>query len=253
MTTPTDLSEAPPRRPRVFAPDDPALVTPSPIDGADAGRDDFADDAQSEADDRSGTNPATRATTIMKHGFGWGALFLSAMLGLASLAASVSFARFVSQALARNDWVGWTSTGLLALAAIAALVIVIREVFGLFRLARLGRLRRDANAALASNDKTLERSAVRDLRAHGIRAGLFRPITLWPFPIDALRKVASHARRFVVVEASAGQLEDELRLALSHGGVGQGVVIDSVRRMGGVLPGQKEIVERVLTLEGAAS
>ena len=45
----------------------------------------------------------------------------------------------------------------------------------------------------------------------------------------------------------------ELRLALSHGGVGQGVVIDSVRRMGGVLPGQKEIVERVLTLEGAAS
>ena len=99
----------------------------------------------------------------------------------------------------------------------------------------------------------MAKGAVRDLRAHGIRAGLFRPMTLWPFPIDALRKVASHARRFVVVEASAGQLEDELRLALSHGGVGQGVVIDSVRRMGGVLPGQKEIVERVLTLEGAAS
>ena len=57
----------------------------------------------------------------------------------------------------------------------------------------------------------------------------------------------------MVVEASAGQLEDELRLALSHAGIGQGVVIDSVRRMGGVLPGQREIVERVLTLEGAAS
>jgi len=99
----------------------------------------------------------------------------------------------------------------------------------------------------------MAKGAVRDLRAHGIRAGLFRPVTLWPFPIDALRPIASHARRFVVVEASAGQLEDELRLALSHGGVGQGVVIDSVRRMGGVLPGQKEIVERVLTLEGAAS
>jgi 2-oxoglutarate ferredoxin oxidoreductase subunit alpha/2-oxoisovalerate ferredoxin oxidoreductase alpha subunit len=76
---------------------------------------------------------------------------------------------------------------------------------------------------------------------------------LWPFPIDALRPVAERARRIVVVEASAGQLEDELRLAMSHGEIGQGVVIDHVRRMGGVLPGQREIVERVVSLEGAAS
>ena len=99
----------------------------------------------------------------------------------------------------------------------------------------------------------MAKGAVRELRTRGVRAGLFRPLTLWPFPIDALRPIASHARRFVVVEASAGQLEDELRLALSHGAVGEGVVIDSVRRMGGVLPGQREIVERVCALEGAAS
>jgi pyruvate/2-oxoacid:ferredoxin oxidoreductase alpha subunit/NAD-dependent dihydropyrimidine dehydrogenase PreA subunit len=99
----------------------------------------------------------------------------------------------------------------------------------------------------------MAKGAVRELRARGIRAGLFRPVTLWPFPIDALRPIASRARRFVVVEASAGQLEDELRLALSHAAVGQGVVIDAVRRMGGVLPGQGEIVERVVALEGAAS
>jgi pyruvate/2-oxoacid:ferredoxin oxidoreductase alpha subunit/NAD-dependent dihydropyrimidine dehydrogenase PreA subunit len=99
----------------------------------------------------------------------------------------------------------------------------------------------------------MAKGAVRDLRARGIRAGLFRPVTLWPFPIEALRPVAARARRFVVVEASAGQLEDELRLAMSHGEVGSGIVIDSVRRMGGVLPGQHEIVERVVALEGAAS
>jgi pyruvate/2-oxoacid:ferredoxin oxidoreductase alpha subunit/NAD-dependent dihydropyrimidine dehydrogenase PreA subunit len=99
----------------------------------------------------------------------------------------------------------------------------------------------------------MAKGAVRELRARGVRAGLFRPVTLWPFPIDALRAIASRARRFVVVEASAGQLEDELRLAGSHGAVGEGVAIDSVRRMGGVLPGQREIVERVLALEGAAS
>jgi pyruvate/2-oxoacid:ferredoxin oxidoreductase alpha subunit/NAD-dependent dihydropyrimidine dehydrogenase PreA subunit len=99
----------------------------------------------------------------------------------------------------------------------------------------------------------MAKGAVRDLRARGIRAGLFRPVTLWPFPIDALRPVLGRARRLVVVEASAGQLEDELRLAMSHGGVGQGVAIGAVRRMGGVLPGQHEIVERVVALEGAAS
>jgi pyruvate/2-oxoacid:ferredoxin oxidoreductase alpha subunit/NAD-dependent dihydropyrimidine dehydrogenase PreA subunit len=99
----------------------------------------------------------------------------------------------------------------------------------------------------------MAKGAVRELRARGIRAGLFRPVTLWPFPIDALRPIAKRARRFVVVEASAGQLEDELRLAMSHGAVGEGIVIDSVRRMGGVLPGQREIVERVVAAEGAAS
>jgi pyruvate/2-oxoacid:ferredoxin oxidoreductase alpha subunit len=99
----------------------------------------------------------------------------------------------------------------------------------------------------------MAKGAVRDLRARGIRAGLFRPITLWPFPVDALRPLAARARRFVVVEASAGQLEDELRLAMSHAAIGSGVVLDSVRRMGGVLPGQREIVERVAALEGAAS
>jgi pyruvate/2-oxoacid:ferredoxin oxidoreductase alpha subunit/NAD-dependent dihydropyrimidine dehydrogenase PreA subunit len=99
----------------------------------------------------------------------------------------------------------------------------------------------------------MAKGAVRELRSRGIRAGLFRPVTLWPFPIDALRKAASRARRFVVVEASAGQLEDELRLALSKDSTGQGVVIDHVRRMGGVLPGLNEIVLRVVALEGVAS
>ena len=99
----------------------------------------------------------------------------------------------------------------------------------------------------------MAKGAVAALRARGVRAGLFRPVTLWPFPIDALAPLASRARRFVVVEASAGQLEDEMRLALSHAGAGAGVVIDSVRRMGGILPAQGEIVERVLALEGAVS
>ena len=57
----------------------------------------------------------------------------------------------------------------------------------------------------------------------GSAAGLFRPVTVWPFPIRPLLPLLERTRRIVVVEASPGQLEDELRLALSHAGAGAGI------------------------------
>jgi pyruvate/2-oxoacid:ferredoxin oxidoreductase alpha subunit len=89
---------------------------------------------------------------------------------------------------------------------------------------------------------------VKDLRGQGIKAGLFRPITLWPFPIDQLVSLRKQARGFVIVEAGSGQLEDELRLAMSHAGVAL-PRIARVRRMGGVLPSKQEIIDRILALE----
>jgi pyruvate/2-oxoacid:ferredoxin oxidoreductase alpha subunit len=91
----------------------------------------------------------------------------------------------------------------------------------------------------------MAKGAVRALRDEGIHAGLFRPQTLWPFPMRQLKPLLEHTRTVVVVEASEGQLEDELRLALSHAGGGEGLEIRHVRRMGGVLPSQREIVEGV--------
>jgi pyruvate/2-oxoacid:ferredoxin oxidoreductase alpha subunit/NAD-dependent dihydropyrimidine dehydrogenase PreA subunit len=91
----------------------------------------------------------------------------------------------------------------------------------------------------------MAKGAVEQLRRDGVKAGLFRPQTLWPFPIDALVPVLSHATRLVVVEASAGQLEDELRLALSHAGVRGVPDIESIRHYGGILPQQNEIVATV--------
>jgi pyruvate/2-oxoacid:ferredoxin oxidoreductase alpha subunit len=88
----------------------------------------------------------------------------------------------------------------------------------------------------------MAKGAVRELRAHGVRAGLFRPVSLWPFPIDALALLLDRARGIVVVEASDGQLEDELRLALSHAGFTGTLPISSLRRYGGMLPSQDEIV-----------
>jgi pyruvate/2-oxoacid:ferredoxin oxidoreductase alpha subunit len=95
----------------------------------------------------------------------------------------------------------------------------------------------------------MAKGAVRELRRTGVRAGLFRPISLWPFPIEAMRPLAGRARRIVVVEASPGQLEDEMRLAFSHAGI-HAPPIASVRHMGGILPQQDEIIERVRAFEG---
>jgi pyruvate/2-oxoacid:ferredoxin oxidoreductase alpha subunit len=91
----------------------------------------------------------------------------------------------------------------------------------------------------------MAKGAVETLRRQGVKAGLFRPLTLWPFPVKLLAPLLPRAERIVVVEASSGQLEDELRLAVSKAGL-HAPPIANVRRRGGVLPQQAEIVERIL-------
>jgi pyruvate/2-oxoacid:ferredoxin oxidoreductase alpha subunit len=98
----------------------------------------------------------------------------------------------------------------------------------------------------------MAKGAVEALRAQGVKAGLFRPLTVWPFPVKLLLPLLGHARRIVVVEASNGQLEDELRLALSHAGVSAMPRLDHVRHFGGVLPQLAEIVD-VVARGGAAA
>jgi pyruvate/2-oxoacid:ferredoxin oxidoreductase alpha subunit len=90
----------------------------------------------------------------------------------------------------------------------------------------------------------MAKGAVEKLRRDGIRAGLFQPLTLWPFPIKGLGKHLGRVRDLLVVEASAGQLEDEIRLALSYADVTM-PRIHHIRHQGGVLPREHEIVEWV--------
>ncbi len=96
----------------------------------------------------------------------------------------------------------------------------------------------------------MAKGAVETLRRGGVKAGLFRPQSLWPFPIDAFAPLLKRANRLLIVEGSAGQLEDEMRLAVSKAGLPL-PRIDHVRHLGGVLPQQAEIVERVLAPAGA--
>ncbi len=92
--------------------------------------------------------------------------------------------------------------------------------------------------------------AIQVLRDRGIKIGLFRPISLWPFPVDAFLPLIGQARGLILVEAGAGQLEDELRLALSHAGVTELPPIDRLHHFGGVLPQQQEIVEKITAVAG---
>lgn len=98
----------------------------------------------------------------------------------------------------------------------------------------------------------MAKGAVEVLRNQGVRAGLFAPHTLWPFPIDSLREILPRVSTLFVVEASAGQLEDEVRLALSRADI-RPPKIGHLRRMGGVLPQVEEIVSTVTEELGVRS
>ncbi|MFH1715166.1 MAG: 3-methyl-2-oxobutanoate dehydrogenase subunit VorB [Elusimicrobiota bacterium] len=58
-------------------------------------------------------------------------------------------------------------------------------------------------------------SAIESLRSNGIKAGLLRPITLWPFPSDAIKKLADSVKVFLSLELSLGQMVDDVRLAVN--------------------------------------
>jgi len=84
------------------------------------------------------------------------------------------------------------------------------------------------------------KSTVNRLRREGSRIGLFRPITLWPFPYDEVRKLAEHANRFLVVELNTGQMVEDVRL-----GVEGKARVEFFGKVGGILPREREIEERL--------
>jgi len=86
----------------------------------------------------------------------------------------------------------------------------------------------------------VSRTAIERARAQGLRVGMFRPITLWPFPSTALSTVASTMRAIVVVELSAGQMVEDVRLAVEGR-----VPVFLHGRTGGMVPTPGEVVDAV--------
>jgi len=84
------------------------------------------------------------------------------------------------------------------------------------------------------------KNVIKTAEKEGIKVGLIRPITLWPFPTKVIEKYAEVPRAFLSVEMSAGQMVEDVRLSVNgkrpvyfHG------------RMGGMIPTQKEILEKI--------
>jgi len=156
MTNENDIR--PPRKPRVFRTSD----VSEDIDFADEN----IEGGGAVTTRRSGI-PTRRLTVAdINRGFNFGGMLFSAMAALASIAAGLWFTRFVSIALARQDWIGWLAFGLMIVIGLALLGIILRELLGFRRLARLAQLRALVRATIAKPDVPSERKAVAALLAH---------------------------------------------------------------------------------------
>ncbi|MDP6491182.1 MAG: 3-methyl-2-oxobutanoate dehydrogenase subunit VorB [Kiritimatiellia bacterium] len=87
------------------------------------------------------------------------------------------------------------------------------------------------------------KGALIEARANGHKVGLLRPITLWPFPKDRIRELASQVRAIVVVEMSSGQLIEDVQLAARNQ---TEVLLENA--LGGFVPKQRDILKRIKTI-----
>ncbi len=75
-------------------------------------------------------------------------------------------------------------------------------------------------------------------RAQGIKVGLIRPITLWPFPSAVINKYADKVKGILTVEMNAGQMVEDVRLAVNGK-----VKVEHFGRLGGIVPTPSEVVD----------
>ena len=89
------------------------------------------------------------------------------------------------------------------------------------------------------------RSAVVTARQQGIRVGMIRPITVWPFPKEPLAKAAEQVKGFISVELSMGQMIEDVKLATQ---CRKPVVLCS--RVGGVIPSPEHVLQTIQEMAG---
>ena len=84
------------------------------------------------------------------------------------------------------------------------------------------------------------KNAVVAARGEGIKAGMIRPITLWPFPKQALSQAADQVKSFLSVELSMGQMVEDIQLA-----TGCRRPVSLCNRVGGMIPSPDQVLESI--------
>ena len=104
----------------------------------------------------------------------------------------------------------------------------------------------DADILIASYGiaSRIAKSAIKRARAEGIKAGLLRPITLWPFPKAVFKKHAAHAKAFLDVELNMGQMIDDVRLAIDCARP-----VEFAGRTGGMIITPDEVLAKLREME----
>lgn len=151
---------------------------------------------------------------------GWGSLLLSALGGLASIAAGLWVTEFITGLFERSGWLGYVALALAAVASLAAGVIIVREIIGFLRLGRIAAIRLAAQGALDANDKAKADDVTRQLeRLFGGRSALR----------SALRSLTAHRRDILDGDAVLTLAERDLLIPLDR--EASRIVSRSVRRV----------------------
>jgi 2-oxoglutarate ferredoxin oxidoreductase subunit alpha len=87
----------------------------------------------------------------------------------------------------------------------------------------------------------ISKNAIIAARQQGIKVGLIRPITLWPFPTDVFAKAADKVNSFISVELSMGQMIEDVRLA-----TGCKKPVTLCNRAGGMIPSPEQVLEKII-------
>ena len=90
----------------------------------------------------------------------------------------------------------------------------------------------------------IAKSAINELRAQGIKVGLFRPITVWPFPYKELAEAAKNAKALLDVEANEGQMLQDVKLAINGA-----KPVEYFGHCGSLMPTTDEIVAKILEMK----
>ena len=85
------------------------------------------------------------------------------------------------------------------------------------------------------------KNAINEARKQGIKAGLIRPITLWPFPNAPFKKAADKVKEIISVELSMGQMIDDIKLASECK-----VPVTLCNRVGGMIPSPEQVLEAIV-------